>query len=61
MPDVISRGEVVVTLSAEEVTEAVEHAAWTAAVKGEPGLAVVGEGKIESYGQGYRVTYTRKE
>ena len=61
MPNVISRGEVIVTISDKEAREAIEHAAWTAALNEEPGLAVTGNGRVTSCNGGYQVTFTRKE
>ena len=59
MPNVTNRKEIVVTLSDQDVRNAVEHAAWTAAVNAEPGLAVTGDGVVAPYGDGYRVSYIR--
>ena len=60
MPKVSDTGEVVVTLSAAEVREAIEHAAWCAAVDNNPSIAVT-EVQSERYGDGYRVTYTKRK
>lgn len=51
----------IVTISDKEAREAIEHAAWTAALSEEPGLAVTGNGRVTSCNGGYQVTFTRKE
>jgi hypothetical protein len=61
MPHVVAKGQVVVTLSAQEVRSAIEHAAWCAAVDNDPSIAVRGFTQIERHGDGYRVTYTKIE
>lgn len=61
MPQVIDKGELIVILSAKEVREAVEHAAWCAAVNNDTSIAVQGDPRVVPYGDGYRVTSTRKE
>ena len=58
----VNKGEtVVVILSAEEVRAAIEHAAWCAAVKDDPSIAVQGSPIVvrDVVDGGYRVQYTR--
>ena len=60
MPHVEHKGEVVVTISAEEARDAIEQVAWRAVVDAEPSIAVEGKVHVAEYGPGYRVTFTRK-
>lgn len=61
MPHIQDKGLMIVTLSPAEVLDAIEHKAWCAAVDNDPSIAVQQPPVIEQDGDGYRVTYTRKD
>lgn len=59
MPHVLDKGKVIVTLSAQEVRQAIEHAAWCAAVDNDPSITVEESVQVVPIPNGYRVTYTK--